>query len=324
MTVGRAPSNNANVSEAPFQLVVGKGGVGKSTVAAALGHAAADAGHRTLVAELGRPAGVARALGVDAGKAGEPQEVSPGLWFLWVDGETALSEYLALVVPVRRLLAAVLSSRLYRYFVAAAPGLKELMTIGKLWYEHQRTDAAGAGRLWDRIIVDAGASGHALQYLRMPATAARTFQAGLVHRESERVAKHLRDPETTRVHVVALPESMPLVEAAEIIEQLTGELGIALGEIFVNRCRPVAPRGAEAALRSISAAAEPMGERLSVLVGVAERTLGWSLLQEREIAAFEARTQRQIRRLPMLVTEEFGQNEIAVLARELDGSERHS
>jgi len=88
-------------------------------------------------------------------------------------------------------------------FVAAAPGLKELMTIGKIWYEQDRKEADGRF-VWDLVVVDAGASGHSLQYLQMPGTAAQAFSSGLVHREATRVESLLKDPARSCIHVVAL------------------------------------------------------------------------------------------------------------------------
>src|SRR6185295_20245703 len=96
-------------------------------------------------------------------------EALPNLCVLTVDGEAALSEYLGLVLPVRRVQRMVVESKLYRHFVAAAPGLKELMTVGKIWYEEQLE--GGRGKKWDAIVVDAPATGHSLQYLRMPRAA---------------------------------------------------------------------------------------------------------------------------------------------------------
>ena len=93
--------------------------------------------------------------------------------------------------------------------------------MGKVWYEHQKTGDDGAP-LWDVIVVDAGASGHSLQYLQMPTAAARTFTSGLVHREALRVEALLKDRDCTAVHVVATPEDMPLTEAGQIVERLRG------------------------------------------------------------------------------------------------------
>lgn len=297
---------------ATFELIVGKGGVGKSTLAAALATRHALDGSRTLAVELGAPAGLGRALGVRPVAAGVPTEVSPGLWYAWIDGENALAEYLALILPVRRLLAAVLDSRVYKYFVAAAPGLKELMTIGKLWYEHERE--LDSAKVWDRMVVDAGASGHSLQYLRMPDVAAKTFSSGLVHRETSKILELLRDPDRTAVHVVATPESMPLVEAAEIVAKLRGELALPLGTVFVNRCKPSPPDGAAEALDDLERRAS---EELTDAIASGRRALGWYAVQEEAIAEFTSDTGVRVHRLPAIVTDEFGPAEIRMLADRL-------
>jgi anion-transporting ArsA/GET3 family ATPase len=281
----------------PLQFVVGKGGVGKSTITAALAIAHARAGRRVLAVELGRREGLSRA------------------------------EYLELIVPIRRLLNIVFTSRLYRYFVAAAPGLKELTAVGKIWYERQKEDADGRP-LWDTIVVDAGASGQSLQYLQMPGAAARTFRKGLVHRESERVASLLGDAGTTAVHVVAIPEDMPLTEAREVLGRLRGDLALPVGTVYLNRTRTPPPQGVEAA---VAALAEVPGSalhgRLAAAVSTtANRTLVWTVLQEDKLARFEADSRARCVRLPLLVAEEFGLHEIErladVLADERSGETR--
>ncbi|RMF24713.1 MAG: hypothetical protein D6760_02740 [Deltaproteobacteria bacterium] len=238
-----------------LHFVVGKGGVGKSTVSAALALACARRGKRVLAVELGGPGGLARLFGKVADAPGEFVRVEHRLSIGYVDGQSALAEYLELIIPIRRLLATVFSSRIYKNFVAAAPGLKELMTIGKIWYEFHRTHDDGRP-VWDVIVVDAGASGHSLQYLHMPAAAARTFRSGLVHRESERVAALLGDPGTTRIHVVALAEDMPLTEARQILERLDGDLRLPVGGVIVNRWRGEPPSGVEQALARLDECCE--------------------------------------------------------------------
>jgi anion-transporting ArsA/GET3 family ATPase len=295
-----------------LQFVVGKGGVGKSTVATALAVAAAAAGRRTLLIEIGGAAGSSRLLGVEPEEPNLAARVSENLFLMYVEGDSALAEYLALVVPVRRVLRAVFESNAYRSFVAAAPGLKELMTVGKIWYEATREE--GGGPWWESVVVDAGASGHSLQYLEMPQAAARTFQSGLVHRESERVAGLLADAATTTIHVVATPEDMPLVEAGDIVARLE-VLGLPIGKVFVNRCRPSAPEGADAAIAL--AAGMAAGDESSLAGGVADvaRTIrAWERVQQSGIDALEARTGRRAVRLPLLAVEEFGARELQALA----------
>jgi anion-transporting ArsA/GET3 family ATPase len=311
----------------PLQFVVGKGGVGKSTITAAVAIAYVRAGRRVLAIELGRREGLSRLLAPSISTGAEPVEIRPGLWLARVQGDDALAEYLELVVPIRRLLNIVFASRMYRYFVAAAPGLKELMAIGKIWFERQKKREDGHP-LWDTIVVDAGASGQSLQYLQMPAAAARTFRKGLVHRESERVAALLSDPDTTAVHVVAIPEDMPLTEAREVLAKLEGELRLPVGTVYLNRTRAPAPDGTATAVHAI--ARVPSGTPnygLAVAVhATATRSLAWIRLQDDKLDRFEREVSRRCVRLPLLTAEEFGLSEIEqladVLARAPSGGSR--
>ena len=314
------------MSEPRLQLIVGKGGVGKSTVAAAIALAEAQRGSRVLALELGRPGGLASIFGRVPPDAGVPVEVRPRLWISYVEGEAALAEYLELVVPIRRLLAAVFTSRIYRFFVAAAPGLRELMTIGKIWYEFDRKDVNGRP-MWDRLVVDAGASGHSLQYLQMPGTAAQTFTVGLVHREATRVEALLKDAAETAVHVVAIPEEMPVAEALEIVAKLRNDLQLPLGRVFLNRCREELPAGAAEfaeRLGTIRAPADASfnGVPASTLVdGVrtaVDRALAWDSVQRRSVEMLTQGCQAEIVRLPLVVAEEFGLQEVEGLAALID------
>src|SRR5258706_5423803 len=135
----------------------------------------------------------------------------------------------------------VVGSKLLRHFVAAAPGLKELMTVGKIWYEEQL--GSTRGRKWDAIVVDAPATGHSLQYLRMPAAAHEAFGPGLVRREARKVLDLLEDPARTAVCPVTTAEEMPVNETREMYAQLCDHLKMPLGVLFVNRMHaaPLAP-----------------------------------------------------------------------------------
>ncbi len=305
----------------PLQFVVGKGGVGKSTITAAIAIAYVRAGRRVLAIELGRREGLSRLLAPSIATGAEPVEVRPGLWLARVQGDDALAEYLEMVVPIRRLLNIVFASRMYRYFVAAAPGLKELMAIGKIWFERQKKREDGRP-LWDTIVVDAGASGQSLQYLQMPAAAARTFRKGLVHRESERVAALLSDAETTAVHVVAIPEDMPLTEAREVLARLANELKLPVGTVYLNRTRAGAPEGATIAVDALSRVSSdsPNGALATAVHATATRSLAWIRLQEDKLDRFERGVSRRCVRLPLLTAEEFGLAEIEQLADALGPS----
>ena len=315
----QAPAGNvAPVPGVPLQFVVGKGGVGKSTLSTALALASAGRGERTLLVEFGGAGGCARLLGVADAVPGRLSEVRPGLFLLVLRGDEALAEYLGKVLPVRRLLDAVLASRLYRVFVAGAPGLRELMTVGKVFSESGSTLPDGSRR-WARIVVDAGASGHSLQYLQMPSAAVRAFGSGLVHREATRVQAVLADPQKTCVHVVATPEEMPVTEASSIVERLRGGLGLPIGSLVVNRCREAPPRGATDALRVL--AELPLAGREDEVRGhmlrAARAAREWHRVQEAAVARLEQETGLAALRLPMLAREEFGLREVEKLAAAL-------
>ncbi len=309
-----------------LQFVVGKGGVGKSTVTAALAMRAAESGLRVLAVEFDESGGLSRLLADGKTPSTTPFETRPGLYLCRVRGEDSLAEYLGLVVPIRRLLTTVFASRLYKYFVAAAPGLKELMAVGKIWYEFNKVGADGKPE-WDLIVVDAGASGHSLQYLKMPAAAATTFRSGLVHREAERVAGLLRDPDSTEVHVVSTPEDMPLAEAIEIVHALHVELGIPVGEILVNRCRPPRPPGVDEAIELLSSAEAVSALQASGIGGDARDLHGGLLAaaviaadadrrQDSGIARLEDELKTEALRLPWIACDDFTADEL----RRLSGS----
>jgi anion-transporting ArsA/GET3 family ATPase len=295
---------------AKLHLVTGKGGVGKSSFAAALALKAAQRRKRVLAIELGEPSGLAGLLGVRPKQHGVPEQVQRGLFLAYFNGEAALGEYLLRHLPfLRERMRAVFEHPLYRAFVGSGPGVGELMVIGKV-----RDELLGLSTgkpQWDALVVDAGASGHALQMFGMPAATANTFSAGLAHRESRRVAATLADPERTAVHVVALPELMPLVEAAETVERLR-VLGLPVGRLVVNQCRPPAPGGTEAALARLTE--DPSDPNRKCLARVAGRALAWARAQEEGIATLEQRVALTAERLPRLVTTRFGLAQVEALA----------
>ena len=299
----------ASLLERRLHFVVGKGGVGKTTVAAALALTLARRGRRTLAVDMEPGRRLAGLLG---------READPRLSVLHVDGRAALEEYLNLVIPVKRLLATVFASKIYQYFVAAAPGLKELMTVGKIWYEATRRE--GGRPAWDAIVVDAPATGHSLQYLRMPQAARETFGAGLVQREASKITELLRDRRATAVHLVTLAEEMPVIETLEMRGQLTGALQLPLGYVIANRLhrRHFDPAAVE---RLRVAATAPAPER-ALLHCVAERAAeesGWSDINAANLARLHAGIgDAPLVELPFLFVEEFGLAELEQVARLLE------
>jgi anion-transporting ArsA/GET3 family ATPase len=240
------------------------------------------------------------------------------LWLSFIDGRAALTEYLGTVLRPASLRDRVISHPLYRAFVAVAPGVGELMAMGKIRDELRQRD--GLRHRYDYVVVDAGASGHALPYLRMATAAQRTFTArGRVRRESEKIARLLRDPTQTAIHVVTLAEHMPLCEAEAIVTSLRADPALPIRSLLVNRCLVPSPPGADdAATRmttmAVGAPLEQAREALLELIGWGR---GWENIQEREIARFEKAQGATLARLPNLVRDDggpLGRDELAVLA----------
>jgi anion-transporting ArsA/GET3 family ATPase len=285
-------------------FVVGKGGVGKSTVATALAVMLAEQGKRVLLAQMEPSRRLAELLGGRAdGPSEGPVETLPGLHVLTIDGESALSEYLGLVLPVRRVQRMVVESKLYHHFVAAAPGLKELMTIGKIWYEEQLTTKQGPK--WDAIVVDAPATGHVLQYLRMPSAAAEAFGPGLVRREAQKVTELLLDPVRTAVCPVTTAEEMPVNETTEMYQQLNERLKMPLGVLFVNRVHqaPLAPE-------EVPAVPADAASLVRDVLKCAREEAGWAAINRRYLERLRASVPMPTVVLPFRFAEEFGLDEV--------------
>lgn len=205
-------------------LVTGKGGAGKTTVAAALGLAAARRGKRAVVCEV-------------AEQTRLPQLV-PELSTVSVDPDEAKREWLRYQLKSRTLAGVLGGSTLFQYLTAAAPGLDELVTMGKVWDLAQLEPRAG-GPDFDLAIVDLPATGHGLAMLRAPSTYASIARVGPVGRHAETIDSFVRDPARTAVLGVALPEEMPVNEAIEFERALKRELGVETSRIVVNAVHPV-------------------------------------------------------------------------------------
>jgi anion-transporting ArsA/GET3 family ATPase len=301
-------------------FVVGKGGVGKTTVACALALEGARRGKRVLLCEVDGVARAPQLLQAEPGPLGHAVPSAAGPWLMAIEGKAALAEYLSMIIPVKRLLQTVFKSQLYQYFVAAAPGLKELMTIGKIWFEAERGDASGHGPGWDHVIVDAPATGHGLQYLRMPAAARDTFEIGLVHREAQRLVDLLTDPARTAVNLVTTAEEMPVNETITMHRALRDDLGMPTGLLFVNRlhagglAQEDADRLDRAARGARDAKAAPL---LTAVAARAREEIGWAELNARHRARLVGEVDLPVIDLPFLFAEEFGHAELRALAQRL-------
>jgi anion-transporting ArsA/GET3 family ATPase len=304
-------------------LVTGKGGVGKTTVAAALGLAAARRGKRTVVCEVAEQKRIP-ALFSSVDTEGET-EIAPGLFSISVDPERAKEEWLRYELKSRTLAGVLGGSRLFQYLTAAAPGLSELVTIGKVWDLAQLERRTG-GSVFDLAIVDAPATGHALAMLTSPRTFASVARLGPVGRQAEKIDRFLRDEASTGVLMTALPEEMPVNETIEFERSLRDELDMGVDRIVVNALHPARFSAAEA--RALEATARAGGEsaRGAPKPSAVTRAALAAALSEHRRARAEHAQLRRLRRaatapvvtLPRVFEPELGRDDLERLSADLE------
>lgn len=218
-------------------FVTGKGGVGKSTVSIAMGLAAAARGKRTIVCEVSAEENASRVFRKSSVGFNEV-EVADNLWAISVDPDESLREYLLLQLKVRAMRDLLMRSRIFTYLAAATPGLKELVTIGKIWELAQPDRKVKKASGYDLVIVDAPATGHGVGFLQTPRTFAGIARVGPVHSQANQLDEFITDHETTGVAIVSLPEEMPVNESAFLERQLRDEIGIAVDRVYMNAMFP--------------------------------------------------------------------------------------
>ncbi len=299
-------------------FVTGKGGAGKSTVTASLALLAAQAGKRVLVCEVGGvQERVPSLLGAAPG-GGALQVVAPGVHALLVLPREAMREYGLMVLRFRALYHAVFENRLARYFLRAVPSLAELVVLGKILHE-ARSRRPDGGPRWDLVLVDAPATGHAVQLLRVPSALLDTVPAGPLRHDAEWMERMLVDPVRTAVALVTLPEEMPVNEAIELDAEVRGVLGMARGGLFVNampssRITPTEGR----ALRTAGTTAPPLGPaaRAAELASLRSEEAHRHLARAREAIDLPVTV------IPLLPSAEWGPSQVETVADAIAGAWR--
>ena len=229
-------------------IVSGKGGTGKTAVAAILAEAARRRGKKVVLAETAPIESIAglfeepaRPLGYDG------RELRPGLRALHIDPHAALAEYLGLQTRMRGLTERILHTETFQQLLEAAPGWRELIILGKVWHLEQQRDPFG-GPLYDLVIVDAPATGHGLTFLDVPRVVQQAVRKGPLTRHASWVEAMVHDRSRTLLLPVTLPEDLPVRETYELIERARGDLDIAVDRVVVNRVPAPIPAGMGAAL----------------------------------------------------------------------------
>ena len=231
--------------------MLGKGGAGKSTVSAALGLAEARAGKRVLVCEVAGQHRIARLFRAAAAGEDGTTELAPGLHATSIDPERATEEYLAGQLKVRPVVEMLTRSKAFHTFAAAAPGLPELVTVGKVWSLAIALDEDGVP-VWDVVIVDCPATGHGVALLETAANVDEMVGGGPISDQAARIHEVVSHPAATGIVVVARPEELAVSEAVEAVGILRAD-GLPVAATVLNGVRE--PRFAPAERDALEAAA---------------------------------------------------------------------
>jgi anion-transporting ArsA/GET3 family ATPase len=299
-------------------LVVGKGGVGRSTVAAAIAGKCATQGRRTLLYEtnandrfgpyFGRPP-VGEAL----------TQLAPNLWAVNTTPASALAEYGMMILRWKSVYEMVFENRISKAFLRAIPGLDDYALLGKAWY-HTTEDKRGTP-VWDTVVFDMPASGHSVSMLRVPWVIVDTVPEGPLTRDARTIKTMLCDPARTLAVLVTLAEEMPVNEALELETRLIA-LGIVPQQMLVNQVFPRHfPPGAPVSRVLDALLAEPSSlvPPLAQLAAHAELSRDRRALHERYLAELRARARAKVDELPMVFAQSLGHAEIARLGERIAG-----
>ena len=296
-------------------MVTGKGGVGKSTVVASLALLSARRGDRTLVCELNTHEQVSRLLG-HAPVGGQLKQLEDNLWSVNIDPKSALEEYGLMKLRFQSFYRLVFKNPLVGALVKFIPGLNDLLMLGKA-FNHEREQDENGLPVWDRIIIDAPATGHSLTFFKLPQVISRAVPSGNMHNESVEMWRLLTDSKRTGIHLVTLPEELPIQETLELRTKLKDELNLPVACTFVNQM----PQQPDAiSLRGVMESwhSEPKNEDLRSL-WIASR-IRESLVQNARVHRTKLGESTPVYQLPTRYTQEFGRGDIEALSKVISES----
>jgi anion-transporting ArsA/GET3 family ATPase len=225
-------TSQPSLADRRFIFVTGKGGVGKTTVTAALARALAGRGKKVLIAMCKAKERIS-AMFSSAPVGTDIVPVGERVWAVNMDPELAFEEYGHMVLKVPGLYRVVFQNKYVRAFLPAVPGLSDWAMLGKAWFHTTERDTRG-GHRYDVVLFDAPATGHGLDMLRVPKVIVEVVPPGVLRRDAESAWRMFTNPAETAVVVVTLAEELPVTETLELVKSVQHELELPLGLLAVN------------------------------------------------------------------------------------------
>jgi len=296
-----------------FVTVVGKGGVGKTTVAAALAVAAAQRGKRVLIAMCNTKERISQLLEVPP-IGPTNQRVLPGIDAVNMSPKVALEEYGMMVLKVRALYRAIFENRLVSAFLRGTPGIEAWSMLGKAQFHAYETLPDGRPR-YDLVILDSPATGHGLEMLRVPRVLLDVAPPGLLRREAERAWELFSDPKRAGALLVTLPEDMPASETIELYAALTQELKLPVAGLAINSVMPVLFEAKERAFLAHAARETPPSDLTFSLIQAGRRRTERERVQTESIERLAQALPLRSYELPQLVVPEVKRAGVEQLAK---------
>ena len=242
-------------------------------------------------------------------------ELEENLWVISIDPDESMREYVLLQLKVRAMRDMLFRSRIFNYLAAATPGLKELVTIGKIWELAQLDRKVKSGRKYDTVIVDAPATGHGVGFLQTPRTFANIARVGPIHSQAQTLDDFITNHDNTGVAIVALPEEMPVNETAALEHDLVNEVGIAVDRVYLNGLYPERFSKEEAEKLTALAAIEDGATKAAARAALSE--FGRARSQRAQLARLRRRAQAPVKTLPFLFEPDLGPEAARRLSKRL-------
>jgi anion-transporting ArsA/GET3 family ATPase len=294
-------------------VVTGKGGTGKSTVAAAIALAASKRGKKVLVCEVGARERMCELFGRPPGgtEASQIRELQKNLYSVHVQPDQAMREYGIMTLKSETLYNLVFERKVVRYFLKAAPSLAEIVMLGKITWHAEKEMERGKHR-WDLVVLDAPATGHALALLTVPRVLLSLVSEGPLAHDMTWMQALLQNPAETQVVVTALPEEMPVNEAIELRTKLKAEK-LPLGPTILNSV--FTPRFSETERRAVSQG----GPLLAAVADAADSHEARAQMSVQYEKALRDAIGEPAVLVPQLFDRTFGLNAVEQVAAALEG-----